>query len=177
MKKIFLTNFPAIIMLLIMSGPSNGQLVSNTVYHSGQFTVSKRADSMNSSRFTGRVNPVVVRNFMRAYRGVSNEKWLEIPNGFVAMFRQEDVDYQVSYDKKGNVFNTIRSYTEAKLSPNLRHLVKSNYYDYEINLIQEIETPVDPIMYVIHLVGKTELIDLGYTDGELQVLQKFKRSE
>jgi hypothetical protein len=177
MKKILLISLPAIIMLLLISCPSNGQLVKNNVQLSGQFTVAKNADSLNSSRYAGRVNPAVVRNFMKAYRGASNETWLETPEGFVAMFRQDDIDYQVSYDKKGNVAKTIRSYTEAKLSPNLRHVVKSSYYDYDINLIQEIETPVDSLTYIIHLVGKAELIDLAYTDGELQVLQKFKRSE
>ena len=177
MKKMLLTSFPAIIMLLMISGRSNGQLVKNNVQLSGQFTSAKKVDSVNSPRFNGRVSPAVVRNFMKAYRGISNETWLETPGGFVAMFRQEDIDYQVSYDKKGNAFKTIRSYNEAKLSANLRHIVKSSYYDYDINLIQEVETPIDPITYVIHLVGKTELIDLGYTDGELQLLQKFKRSQ
>jgi len=176
MKKIRLTSFTAIIMLLLISCPSNGQLVKNNVQLTGQFAAAKNADSINSSPY-GRVSPAVIRNFMKAYRGVSDEKWLETPDGFVAMFRRDDIDYQVSYDKKGNVSKTIRSYTEAKLSPNLRHIVKSSYYDYDINLIQEIETAIDPITYVIHLKGKTELIDLAYTDGELQVLQKFKRSE
>jgi hypothetical protein len=176
MKKILLTSFAVTAMLMTTSTRSDGQLVNNNVQLSGLFTVFKKDQSANSPG-ADRVNPAVIRNFIRTYKGVTNEKWIEIQNGFVAMFSLNDIDYQVTYDKKGTLVRAIRSYQEAKLAPNLRHIIKSNYYDYDINLVQEIENSIDPVTYVIHLTGKTELIDLGFTDGELQVLQKFKRSE
>ena len=176
MKKILSTSAIAITGLTIICTDINGQLVTNTAKFSGQYAVSKKTGSVNSSPFT-RVNSAVMRNFLRTYVGVTNEKWIGIRDGFVAMFRLNDVDYQVAYDKKGQMVHTIRSYGEAQLSSNMRHLIKSSYYDYNINLVQEIETPGDSLTCIIHLIGKTELIDLGITDGEMQVLQKFKRSE
>ena len=176
MKRILLTSVIAMTMLTIICTDLNGQFVNNTVKFSGQYAVSKKTDSANSFRFS-RVNSAVMRNFIRTYSGVTNEKWIEIQNGFVAMFSLDDVDYQVAYDKKGEMLHTIRSYGEAQLSSNMRHLIKSSYYDYDINLVQEIETPGESLTCIIHLMGKTELIDLGITDGEMQVLRKFKRSE
>ena len=114
---------------------------------------------------------------MRSYKDVSGEKWFEMKSGFVAMFSLDDIDYQVAYNKKGNWIRTIRSYGEVKLSQDLRHTIKSIYYDYDINRVQEIEKPVDPIAYIIQLVGKTELINLRICDGEMTVLQKFNKSK
>ena len=90
----------------------------------------------------GRVNPPVIRNFLKTYKDVSGEKWIEVKEGFVAMFNYNGMDYQVAYTKKGNLLRTIRSYSEDKMPPDLRHIVKSTYYDYEITRVHEIEIPL-----------------------------------
>jgi len=75
------------------------------------------------------------------------------------------------------LFRTIRSYSEDKMPTDLRHIVKSSYYDYEITRVHEIETPLDPITYVVQLTGEKELINLGIYDGQIEVLQKFNKSK
>ena len=97
--------------------------------------------------------------------------------GFVAMFNYNDMDYQVAYTKKGNLLRTIRSYNEDNMPTDVRHIVKSTYYDYEITRVHEIEIPLNPITYVVQLLGKKELINLKIYDGEIEVLQKFNKSK
>ena len=106
-----------------------------------------------------------------------NEKWFQVEEGFVAMFNLHDIDYQVAYDKKGNSLRTIRTYDETKMSQDLRHLVKSNYYDYEINLVQEVERPNSPTIFAIQLLGKIKVINLSVCDGVMEILQEFNKSE
>ena len=178
MKKNLLTGFTGIFLLLVICITSNGQLGSSSMQASGHFEFFKNTNSKNSPAFIDRnnVNVRVVKNFVRSYKDVSGEKWFEMKSGFVAMFSLDDIDYQVAYNKKGNWIRTIRSYGEVKLSQDLRHTIKSTYYDYDINRVQEIEKPIDPIAYIIQLVGKTELINLRICDGEMTVLQKFNKS-
>jgi hypothetical protein len=176
MKKLFLTSFTAIPLLISINNIANGQLKNNDVRLAGNFTLFKKGNSENSP-FVNRVNPSVIRNFTQQYKDVANEKWFEIQNGFVAMFNLNGIDYQVAYDKKGGSLHTIRSYGEGKLSQDLRHVIKSSYYDYDITLVQEIEKPIDLVTYIVQLTGKTELINLRISDGEMQVLERFKRSE
>jgi hypothetical protein len=178
MKQIFLTGLTAI-YLLVAGITANGQLAGNDMHPSGDFTFFKKDDSKNFPGFAAKnsVNSRAIRNFIQSYKGVSNEQWFEVKDGFVAMFSLNDVDYQVAYDKKGNLLRTIRTYGEGKLSQDLRHVVKSTYYDYNINLVQEIEKPLSPVIYIIQLVGKTELINLKICDGEIEVLQKFNKAE
>jgi len=154
----------------------NGQLASNNVKQSGRFVILNKTESEHAT-YAGRVDPPVIRNFLRTYKDVSDEKWIEVKEGFVAMFKYNDIDYQVAYTKKGNLVRTIRSYNEDKMSPELRHIVKSTYYDYEISRVHEVETPLNPITYFVQLVGKKELINLGVYDGETEVLQRFNESK
>jgi len=122
------------------------------------------------------VNSKAVRNFVRTHKNVFNEKWYKLPGGFVARFLINDVDYRVDYDKKGNWFSTIRTYDESKLPKDIRHVVKSSYYDYSIILVREIERPSATFTYVVLLEGKTELINLRITNDEMDEWQKFKKS-
>ena len=114
------------------------------------------------------MNPPVIRSFLKIYKDVSGEKWIEVKEGFVAMFNYNGMDYQVAYTKKGNLLRTIRSYNEDKMPADLRHLVKSTYYDYAITRVHEIEIPLNPITYVVQLLGKKNSLTYVF------VMEKWK---
>src|SRR5580765_1574269 len=177
MKKVFLANVSGICLLISTALAVNGQLASSHARPPGRFIILNKTEPGNSPGFVGRVNPTVMRNFLKTYKDVSGEKWIEVKDGFVATFNYNGMDYQVAYTKKGNLLRTIRSYSEDKMPTDLRHIVKSTYYDYEINRVHEIETPLDPVTYVVQLVGKKELISLGIYDGQIEVLKQFNKSK
>ena len=176
MKKIFLSSISGMV-LLISALAVSGQLASNHVKPPERFIISNKPESENYLAIVGRVSPPVIRNFLKTYKDVSDEKWIAVKEGFVALFNLNDIDYQVAYTKKGDLIRTIRSYNEDKMPLDIRHIVKSIYYDFEINRAHEIETPRDPITYVVQLVGKKELINLEIYDGEMEVLQRFNKSK
>jgi hypothetical protein len=176
MKKILFSSISGICLLISTATIVNGQLASGRVKPSGRFVVLNKPEPANLSG-AGRVSPSVIRSFLKTYKDVSDEKWIEVMEGFVAMFNYNGTDYQVAYDKRGNLLRTIRSFNEEKMPLDLRHIVKSNYYDYEINRVHEVETPLNPVTYMIQLVGKKELIDLRICDGEVEELQKFNKSK
>ncbi len=177
MKKILLTGFTGIFLLLVTSITANGQLASDNMQPSGDFDPFGKTVSKDAPLDRNRVSSRVIKNFVRSYKGVSGEKWYKLQDGFVSLFNLDDIDYQVAYDKKGTWIRTIRSYDESKLSGDLRHMVKSIYYDCGINLVQQIENPLDPLTYIIQLKGKTQIINLKIRDGEMTVLRKYTRSE
>jgi hypothetical protein len=177
MKKILLTGFTGIFLLLVTGIAASGQLASDNVQPSGEFDPFGNTFSKNAPVDRNSVNARVVKNFVRSYKNVSNEQWYKLQDGFVSLFNLDDIDYQVAYDKKGNWIRTIRSYGESKLSGDARHMIRSIYYDCRINLVQEIENPDDPITYVVQLKGKTQIINLMIRDGEMTVLKKYTRSE
>lgn len=175
MKKSFLS-FSIVGLLVSIAVSATGQLASNT-RSTEKFTVSRQINQENSSPPNVKVTPAVVRNFLKTYKDVSGETWFEVKDGFEAMFHSDDMAYQVTYDKKGNWLRTIKAYDEEKLSHDIRHIVKSTYYDYAINRVWQIEKPFDPVIYVVQLLGKTELISLRVCDNEMDEIQRFKRSK
>jgi len=177
MKKILLCSICGIWLLVSTAVAVNGQLASNHARSSERFVISNKTEPGNSPGLVGRVDPPVIRSFLKSYKDVSDAKWIEVKEGFVAMFNRDGVDYQVAYTKKGNLIRTIRSYSEDNMSQDLRHIVKSTYYDYGINRVHEIETPLKPVTYIVQLVGKKELINLKIENGEMEEVQRFKQSK
>jgi len=171
MKKNFFTRVAGIILLLSVARvDANGQLGGTDITPSKDFSaLEKSAVRIESAR----VNRKAIKDLANSYKNGNNEKWFELPDGFVALFSLNYVNYQVTYNKRGNWVRTIRSYKPDKLSRDLRKVIRSTYKGYDITLIQEIHTPTDPITYIIDLTGQTDLVTIGISEGELQVLRKF----
>ena len=117
-----------------------------------------------------------VRNFKKIFKNVSNEKWYEMPDGYRVNFTAKDIRCRLDYDKNGNWMHTIRYYDEKKLPLEVRRLVVSNYLDYTIRTVEEIEAPHTDIFYVIHLEGETNWINIKVSDNEINELEKIKKS-
>ncbi|HEY1872429.1 MAG TPA: hypothetical protein VGG71_15300 [Chitinophagaceae bacterium] len=178
MKKIILLGLAGTFLLLLSGTNANSQLAKSGVNSPRDFTFIEKIGSKNTSHFkVVKVAPGAIRNFHKSYKNVSNEQWFELPNEFVVMFSLDDINYQVAYNKKGNLDYTIRTYSEEKMPKDLRHIVKSTYYDYAINLVQEIERPNESTVYLIQLTDKTALINLKVCDEEVEEVQRFKKSE
>ena len=178
MKKSFLSRFTGICLLLVITIAANAQLSfkQETLKGNADFEKSASKDVSDEVEMKN-VNRKAVKDFALSFKNVTDEKWFKQRDGFVAMFTLDDIDYLIAYDKKGRKAYTIRNYNESKLPVDLRHIVKSTYYDYAITVVQEIETPFNPITYIVHLEGKTELINLRICDGKMEEWQKFKKSE
>lgn len=177
MKKNLIACFTGMSLLLFMNIPANAQLSFVKVETSktnpfNESTVSNASDNIEPSA----VSHKAVKDFDRNFKN-ANAKWYQVENQFVAMFTADDVSYQIAYDKKGHKLYSIRNYDENKLPVDIRHNVKSTYYDYTITLVQEIEMPLKPLTFIVHLDGKTDLINLRISDGEMDVWQKFNKSK
>src|SRR5437867_396325 len=126
MKKNLLTGFTGIFLSMVISITANGQLASTKMKPSEDISYSEKLVTKNANAVDRKdVNSRVVKNFARSYKNVLDEKWFEVKYGFVTIFNHDDISFQVTYDKKGNMLRTIRSYGETHMSPALRHIVKS----------------------------------------------------
>jgi hypothetical protein len=178
MKKIFSTAFAGSFLILVASIVADGQIAKTNVELPGDIPSFEKVRSENASNVADRkdVNEKAVRNFSQSFK-TAKEIWYIVKNGFAAGFSAESIDYLVTYDNKGNWLHTVRTYNEAKMSKDLRNTIKSNYYDYEINVVNEIASPAAPTTYIVQLVGKTKLINLRIVNGDIEEWQKFDKSE
>jgi hypothetical protein len=124
------------------------------------------------------VNSNALRHFLKHFNDASTEKWYATRDLVVALFSFGDVDYRVDYNSRnGNWIETFRTYSEAKMSADLKEVVRSSYHDYTIFQVQEIEQPLHPLNYIVHLEGKARLINVRIYNGEMQEDQNFRQSK
>ena len=156
MNKIIFTGLGIILPMLAISLISYGQVTKTGLRLLNNIPPEKNSTSKTivSTLHRGDVNSKAIRNFARFYKSISDEKWYEIPDALMATFTIKDIDYRDDYDKKGNWLHTMRTYDENKLPADIRHLVKSSYYDYNIMFVQEIENPGKPSLTLFTLKEK-----------------------
>jgi hypothetical protein len=137
-------------------------------------TASVSAPSGTHSMAALRNIPIkAVRSFRNSWQYVDNETWYEIPDGYRARFTEDQVLYLVTYNRKGKWLSTIRQYDETKLDRTVRGQAKSVYYDYSILLIEEIEQPMKPLTYVIHMEDRTSFKNIRVCDREMEVMTEI----
>src|SRR5436190_21052275 len=179
MKKTISTAIAIVLAMLVISLISRGQAtIKNLRFSDGNSSVQNAVSKAATiTLHRSDVNSKAARDFGKSYKHVSDENWYVAPDAFCASFTADDIKYRVDYDKKGHWLHTIRTYDENKLPRDIRHLVKSSYYDYDITFVQEIEKPSKNFTYIVHLEGKTTLINLRVYDGEMEEWQKFEKSK
>jgi hypothetical protein len=124
------------------------------------------------------ISPRAVKDFMNTHKNVTGESWMKTKDGFSVRFNSDDVRTTIYYDKKGNWSGSIKIYGEENLLREVRHVVKSTYYDYNIVYAQEIETTDSDGVptYVVCVEDKTKIKMIRIRDGEMSVWKEFTKT-
>lgn len=154
---------------------ADAQIAANNSSFEYQINVTKTKNSMNELEA---ISPRALKDFANAYKNVVGESWMKIKDGFSVRFISDGIRTTIYYDKKGNWAANVKIYGEEKMPRDIRHDVKSTYYDYNIVYTQEVET-IDSggvPTYVICVEDKTKIKMIRICDGEMKVWKEFTRS-
>ena len=181
MKKTILRYFAGIIPLIAIVGSAYAQTVNMEVL-SNDLPVNKYAfDEMKAEGAVlivniGDINARALKEFSKTFKTAANASWYEMPGGkgYVAKFNQDGVETRVNYDHKGRWTGTILTYTEAHLPRDVRHMVKSNYYDYSIFLVQEVKVG-DKTAYLVKIEDEKSFETIRVVDGEMDEYESYKK--
>ena len=94
-----------------------------------------------------------IRDFKRQFKEVTGESWEAIPDGFVSTFKQDGITNRIYYNKAGNWQFTVKEAGQDLLPHALRASVRSEYYDYTITCVHEIQSSGN-ITYVVNVEDK-----------------------
>ena len=123
-----------------------------------------------------RVNPKALRDFLLEYKDFDSVRWYQNDKGSVASFIWDEMETLTYYDRYGNRIMKRKVYKENRLPREVRHLVKSKYYDYEITGVIEIIWPKQSI-YVVTMEDKTRYVQVKVEDMEMEVVSRFFKSK
>jgi len=154
---------------------ANAQIVSNSSSLEYQMNATETKNSMNELA----ISPRAVKDFMNTHKNVTGESWMKTKDGFSVRFNSDDVRTTIYYDKKGNWTGSIKIYGEEKMLREIRHVVKSTYYDYNIVYTQEIETPDSDGVptYVVCVDDKTKIKMIRVINGEMSEWKEYTKTK
>ncbi|MEP7377070.1 MAG: hypothetical protein ABI675_26960 [Chitinophagaceae bacterium] len=179
MKKQFSLYKLGVIPLIILCCSVNAQ---TTGLNANLNTSSSKEVAMNDdkelpafssySAFTAKA----VKNFSKNFKDADNAGWAATIDGYKAEFTKEGIETKVFYNRKGQWVASVRNYFEDKLPRDIRHQVKSKYYDYNIFYVQEI-TVGEKMTYLVKIEDKDSIKTIRLADGEMEEYLAFEKSK
>jgi len=128
----------------------------------------------STGSYSSAMNSKALRNFSKSFKEAGNASWSQTEDGFKAEFMDQDVKTKVFYDRKGRLVASVKSYSEDNLPKEVRHLVKSNYYDYNIFHVQEV-TAGNKTAYLVKIEDKTSIKTIRVTDNQMDEYMAFNK--
>jgi hypothetical protein len=187
MKKKFVSFCTGVILLFTINYSSSAQNLKSIVNHDSSSLYAKSYVAIRQKHTPGdsgslrlnERNAAAVRSFIKDFPNVAGARWIETDNRlFVANFVHDNVQNCVVYNNKGSRESVIRYYFEEKLSRNVRHVVKSAYYDFDIYCVNEI-TANNLTVYTITLTDQTRETTfwkiVQVVDGEMEVIREYEQ--
>jgi hypothetical protein len=118
------------------------------------------------------VSPKALRNFEKLHKDITDPIWYKVSTGYVVCFKNNGTRTSIFYTKNGQVYCTINYYNEEKLPSGVRHVVKSNFYDFNITFVTEVNKN-DVTSYLVRIEDKTNIKTVKVIGGEWEVMEEY----
>jgi hypothetical protein len=135
------------------------------------------ADLGNTHRLKrNEINLRALRDFLLRYDQEDHASWFNTPDGgYESYFVRDGYGNRVIYDQKGNWLFSLLNYDEARLPRNIRSLVRSVYFDFDILVVEELQMN-EGIEYIISMEYDSEINIIKVNrEGDLEVLQELNK--
>jgi len=178
MKKQLLRYVSGIIPVLALFSQVNAQIAKASLEMNLKETIFNSAlsnPSVTTEANTASINGRALKDFTKSFKGANNVIWLPMKDGFIARFVESGVETKAYYDHKGRWTATIRTYKENKLPKDVRRIVKSNYFDYTINQVNEVKVG-EITAYLVRIEDDETFKTIRVIDGEMDVYENYKKA-
>ena len=120
------------------------------------------------------INTKAVKHFATTFGNAKDISWMKVKDGSIVYFTLNDIKMKSAYRPNGSLACTIRYYGEDQLPKSVRRLVKTNYFDFDISQVIEIKHD-NEFIYIVKLQDEKSLKTVRVSNGEIQVLEEYKR--
>jgi len=124
-----------------------------------------------------KIHVKAMRDFLKRDKPAANAEWMIVETGFVVKYTDKNNSRCRSvYNNRGQFAYTIKQYYESNMPRDVRGMVKSQYYDYSITLVEEIIEPLKPLVYVVHLEDANTLKNIRVCEREMEVMEAYNKN-
>ena len=125
---------------------------------------------------TRNVNEKVLQIFKESFPKAEQVIWTEMEDTYSVHFIEDGIRSNVTYAKNGNFIQSIRYYQERNLPYYLLVTLKKKYPDKKIFGITELSTDQDIVYYVKMVDAKIWLTLKLDSEGQITMIEKFKKA-
>jgi hypothetical protein len=152
-----------------------GMFVTVSAFTQAQTSTSDKAYLLNIHNIgTDKAAVRATRDFWERAGDQNDARWYKLSQGYMAEYYHDGAQAHYLYDQKGNFTYSMITYTEKEMPSAIRHMVRSNYYDYTIGWVKEINE-AQITAYVVHVEDAASWKDLVVQDGEIRVLHAYSK--
>lgn len=153
--------------------------VGGTIYgqQANRSLIVENMQSMQmSTAHPNNVHIRATRDFIRRNKTVDKVEWMILDDGYVAKYADKNYSRcRTVYNSRGDYVYTVKQYNEAAMARDVRKLVRSQYYDYIITLVEEIDMPARPVIYVVHVQDETTIKKIRVCEGEIEIFEDYQK--
>jgi hypothetical protein len=113
--------------------------------------------------------------FYKLFADAENVRWYEQDKKILVKFAMNDQKHQALLNKKGSLIYDITFGSEKNLPTDVRKLVKSTYFDYNITLTFKVEED-NRTIWVVNMEDDKNLITVRVEDGEMEEVKNLRKS-
>ena len=178
MKRQLFRYLPASVLAIALYSNVSAQVAKATLeLNLKEFIYSEAQANLAAANRNNVANMRASRDLIRRFNDPEKVSWFDMQDGLAARFESNTVDTKAYYDRAGRWYATIRSYGEDKLVQDIRKLVRTNYYDYSIYLVDEV-TVEDTTAYLVKIQDHDSIKTIRVINGAMDVYENFmKRKE
>ena len=122
------------------------------------------------------VSAKVNKAFGHFFKNATHLRWYEIDKKFLVKFIQNDQENRALFTKTGQLVYHISYGTEQHLPADVRHLIKSNYYDQSITRVLKVNQDSRNI-WVVSLEDAKDYVMVRVEDMELEETQRMHKTK
>ena len=189
-------------MVLVTSTTSHAQgsriitidkksVIGNPSMKHGNEKLGSAAEKMNRNSATGftrsnrliyettmiRVPIRAARDFTIRDENIKDAKWFVTDGGYAASFLSKGIFTRVAYDEKGRWLYNLLEYSENKMDPKVRRVVKRAYYDCDILTTHQYDFPASKTIYLVKMQDQLQKgITLKVCDEEVEEITPDKKN-
>jgi len=168
MKKIFSTL--AILVTIAIAKNTNAQQDKAIAFNSPDIQKTVLSTESSPKVDAADVNTRALKDFNKSFKNISGEQWYKVTDGFIASFKESQIETKVAYDRKGVFHCVLRILSESQLPADIKAIVKSKYYDFKILVAYEIEHN-NGTAYILKIDDGKTLKMLRVVDGEMEIIK------
>jgi hypothetical protein len=174
MKKSILLLISAMGLFSMTSIKSHAQVAMSSQTESLAFENAVLAEP--SGIVTDARNLKAETNFLKVYRHATGIEWSTLKdNSWMCRFYIDNISHRAFYSGKGKWLGTVSSYDGSKLDKNVSDRVKSNYYDFNIVFVNQVDMPGNKIFYIVEIQNEKSIRKIRIDNDEMDVVQEFEK--